>query len=161
MIEPIEFILNGKPVKLTEDGGRRLLWVLRADLGLTGTKYGCGEGICGACTVLVDGKAIRSCQMSLKEARGKKILTIEGLAKNGRLHSLQKAFLDHGAFQCGYCTPGMIMNAYDLLLHNPQPQEKDIVQAMNDNLCRCGAQVRIIQAIEGAAAELRKRGGRT
>jgi aerobic-type carbon monoxide dehydrogenase small subunit (CoxS/CutS family) len=104
MIEPIEFVLNGKPVKLTEDGGRRLLWVLRTDLGLTGTKYGCGEGICGACTVLVDGKTVRSCQMPVSEASGKKILTIEGLTENGGLHPLQKAFLDHGSFQCGYCT---------------------------------------------------------
>jgi aerobic-type carbon monoxide dehydrogenase small subunit (CoxS/CutS family) len=161
MIEPIDFTLNGKPVKVTADGERRLLWVLRTDLGLTGTKYGCGEGICGACTILVDGKAVRSCRMPAGEARGKKILTIEGLTEDGRLHPLQKAFLDRGALQCGYCTPGMIMNAYGLLLHNPQPTEKEIVQAMNDNLCRCGAHLRIIQAIEVAAAELRKTGGRT
>jgi aerobic-type carbon monoxide dehydrogenase small subunit (CoxS/CutS family) len=161
MIEPIEFILNGRPVKLAVGGERRLLWVLRTDLGLTGTKYGCGEGVCGACTVLVDGKAIRSCQMPVSEARGKKILTIEGLTENGRLHPLQKTFIERGAFQCGYCTPGMIMNAYGLLLDNPKPTEKDIIQAMDDNLCRCGAHLRIVQAIEIAAAELRKTGGRT
>ena len=161
MMEPIDFTLNGKRIKLTVGGERTLLWVLRTDLGLTGTKYGCGEGVCGACTVLVDGKAVRSCQMPVSEARGKKILTIEGLAENGRLHPLQKAFLERGAFQCGYCTPGMIVNAYGLLLDNPEPTEKDIIKAMNDNLCRCGAHLRIIQAIETAAAELRKTGGRT
>ena len=96
MVEPVEFFLNGKPVKVTADGERRLLWVLRTDLGLTGTKYGCGEGLCGACTVLVDGKAVRSCQMPVSEARGKKILTIEGLARNGKLHPLQKAFSGGG-----------------------------------------------------------------
>ena len=161
MVEPVEFFLNGKPVKVTADGERRLLWVLRTDLGLTGTKYGCGEGLCGACTVLVDGKAVRSCQMPVSEARGKKILTIEGLAKNGKLHPLQKAFLERGAFQCGYCTPGMIVNAYGLLLDNPEPTEKEIIEAMDDNLCRCGAHVRIVQAIGIAAAELKKTGGRT
>ncbi len=161
MMEPIEFVINGKPMKLAVRGERRLLWVLRTELGLTGTKYGCGEGVCGACTVLVDGKAVRSCQMPVSEARGKNILTIEGLAENGKLHPLQKAFLERGAFQCGYCTPGMIVNAYSLLLNNPEPTERDIIEAMNDNLCRCGAHLRIIQAIGIAAAELRKTGGRT
>jgi aerobic-type carbon monoxide dehydrogenase small subunit (CoxS/CutS family) len=155
MIEPVEFMLNRKPVKLTVDGERKLLWVLRTDLGLTGTKYGCGEGICGACTVVVDGKAHRSCQASVKDMRGKKVLTIEGLAPNGALHPLQKAFLERGAFQCGYCTSGMIMSAYALLLANPRPSNGDIVRTMDDNLCRCAAYRRIILAIESAAGEMR------
>lgn len=160
MIEPVEFLVNGKPVKVVLDPDRTLLWVLRTDLGLTGPKYGCGEGICGACTVLMDGKAVRSCRVPVGAAKGKKVLTVEGLEENGALHPLQKAFLDRGALQCGYCTPGMIMNAYALLLENPQPSEADIIRAMNDNLCRCGAHVRIIQAIQVAAAELKGTGGR-
>jgi nicotinate dehydrogenase subunit A len=159
MVEPIEFIVNENPVKVTVDGERKLLWVLRAELGLTGTKYGCGEGICGACTVLVDGKAVRSCQIATKDVKEKKVTTIEGLARNGALHPLQKAFLDKGAFQCGYCTPGMIMNAYALLLQNRKPTEAEIKSAMNDNLCRCSAYTRIIQAIRVAAAKMARTGG--
>ncbi len=161
MIESIEFFLNGKPVKVAADGERKLLWVVRTECGLTGTKYGCGEGICGACTVVVDGKAVRSCQTSLKDVRGKKVTTIEGLAENGRLHPLQQAFLERGAFQCGYCTSGMIMNAYALLLQNPRPTETDIIQGMNDNLCRCAAYKRIVEAIRKAASNMRKTGDRT
>jgi aerobic-type carbon monoxide dehydrogenase small subunit (CoxS/CutS family) len=145
-------------VELKGDEERRLLWVLRSDLGLTGTKYGCGEGICGACTVLINQKATRSCQVSVKEIRGKEVITIEGLAKNGRLHPLQKAFMEENAFQCGYCTSGMILNAYGLLLEKPNPTEAEIIQGMDDNLCRCGAHLRIIQAIQTAAKEMR--GGR-
>ena len=156
MIEPLEFMLNRKPVRLNVDGERKLLWVLRTDLALTGTKYGCGEGICGACTVVVDGKAVRSCQTPVKDVRGRKVLTIEGLAPNGTLHPLQKAFLERGALQCGYCTSGMIMNAYALLLANPRPSQGDIVRTMDDNLCRCAAYLRIVQAIESAAAEMRE-----
>ena len=159
MTEHLEFVLNGKPVELTVDGERKLLWVLRADLGLTGTKYGCGEGICGACTVVVDGKAVRSCQTPVGDMSGRKVVTIEGLSENGRLHPLQKAFLERGAFQCGYCTPGMVMNAYALLQANPRPSDREIVRAMDDNLCRCGAYKRIIEAIGTAAAELGKSGG--
>jgi aerobic-type carbon monoxide dehydrogenase small subunit (CoxS/CutS family) len=128
-----------------------LLWVLRYDLGLTGTKYGCGEGLCGACTVIVSGKAERSCVLEMKAVAGKKVTTIEGLATNGELHPLQKAFVEHDALQCGYCTPGMIMNAYGLLLTNPHPSRSEIIEHMDGNLCRCGAHQRIVQAIETAA----------
>jgi aerobic-type carbon monoxide dehydrogenase small subunit (CoxS/CutS family) len=158
MINTIKFKLNDKPVELKVDGERRLLWVLRSDLGLTGPKYGCGEGICGACTVLINSKATRSCQVPVKEIKEKEVITIEGLAKNGRLHPLQKAFMEQNAFQCGFCTSGMILNAYSLLLEKPRPSEAEIIQGMNDNLCRCGAHLRIIQAIQTVAKEMR--GGR-
>ena len=158
MVSTIKFKLNDKLVELKVDGERRLLWVLRSDLGLTGPKYGCGEGICGACTVLINSKATRSCQVPVKEIKGKEVITIEGLAKNGRLHPLQKSFMEQNAFQCGFCTSGMILNAYSLLLEKPKPSEAEIIQGMNDNLCRCGAHLRIIQAIQTAAKEMR--GGR-
>jgi aerobic-type carbon monoxide dehydrogenase small subunit (CoxS/CutS family) len=154
MPERIAFQLNRQPVRLTVDGERMLLWVLRTDLNLTGTKHGCGAGLCGACTVLVDRKAVRSCQMPIKEIQGKEVLTIEGLAPNGRLHPLQKAFQEHDAFQCGFCTPGMILNAYGLLLENPRPTEREIMEGMDGNLCRCGAHLRIIKAIQSAAKEM-------
>ncbi len=154
MIETIKFKLNHKLMKLTVDGERSLLWVLRSDLALTGTKYGCGEGLCGACTVLINDKATRSCQVPAKEIKGKEIITIEGLVRNGKLHPLQKAFMDYDALQCGFCTPGMIMNAYGLLLDKHQPTEAEIIEGMNDNLCRCGAHVRIVQAIQSAAKEM-------
>jgi aerobic-type carbon monoxide dehydrogenase small subunit (CoxS/CutS family) len=155
MIEEIQFNLNGKTVKLTVDSDRKLLWVLRTDLGLTGTKYGCGESFCGACTVLVNHEAVRSCQTAVKEIKGKEVVTIEGLAAGNKLHPLQKAFTDHDAMQCGYCTPGMILNAYSLLRKNPDPSEKEIIENMNDNLCRCGAHTRIIKAIQSAAKEMK------
>ena len=158
MFEAIRFKLNGKPTQLTVDGERRLLWVLRSDFGLAGTKYGCGEGFCGACTVLINNKATRSCQVPVKEIKGKEVITIEGLARDGKLHPLQKAFMDHDALQCGFCTPGMIMNAYGLLLEKHQPTEAEIIEGMNDNLCRCGSHVRIVQAIQSAAKEMK--GGR-
>lgn len=154
MIENIKLTLNGKPVSLTVDSDRLLLWVLRTDLGLTGTKYGCGESYCGACTVLVNNEALRSCQLSMKDVQNKKVVTIEGLAKNGDLHPLQRTFMEHDALQCGYCTPGMLMNAYAFLLKNPRPSEAQIISSMNDNLCRCGAHTRIIQAIQTAAEEI-------
>lgn len=156
MNETIEFKLNHKSLRLSTDGERMLLWVLRSDLGLTGTKYGCGKGICGACTVLINNKAFRSCQVPLKEIQGKEILTIEGLGQNGQLHPLQKAFIEQNALQCGFCTPGMILSAYSLLMEKPMPTERDIFQGMDDNLCRCGAHPRIVQAIQDAAIELRK-----
>jgi len=106
MVQPVSFKLNGKPVRVTVDDERMLLWVLRFDLGLTGTKFGCGEGICGACTVIVDDKAVRSCSTRVKDVAGKRVLTIEGLEQDGKLHALQRAFLERHAFQCGYCTPG-------------------------------------------------------
>jgi aerobic-type carbon monoxide dehydrogenase small subunit (CoxS/CutS family) len=158
MFETIRFKLNRKPTVMTVDGERKLLWVLRSDLGLTGAKYGCGEGICGACTVLINNKANRSCQVPVKEIKGKEVITIEGLVRDGKLHPLQKAFMDHDALQCGFCTSGMIMNAYGLLLEKGQPTETEIIQGMNDNLCRCGAHVRIVQAIQSAAGEMK--GGR-
>ncbi len=157
MKETIGFSLNGKPVTFEVDPGRMLLWVLRYDLGLTGPKYGCGEGLCGACTVIVDGKAVRSCTQQVKAVADKAVTTIEGLAKNGELHPLQKAFIMHDALQCGYCTPGMIVNAYALLLNTPQPSRSQIIEHMDGNLCRCGAHRRIIQAIQTAAKEM---GGR-
>ena len=156
MPQTIAFTLNQKPVQLTVDGERRLLWVLRTDLGLTGTKYGCGEGFCGACTVLLDQRTVRSCQLPMKEVEGHEILTIEGLARDGNLHPLQRAFMVHDALQCGYCTPGMILSAYSLLMEKRQPTEEEIIDGMNDNLCRCGAHVRIIQAIQSAAKEMRE-----
>jgi aerobic-type carbon monoxide dehydrogenase small subunit (CoxS/CutS family) len=149
--QPIHFILNDKPVNVTVDGERMLLWVLRTDLGITGPKYGCGEGLCGACTVLVDNQAILSCQTPVKKVEGKEVITIEGLAKNGELHLLQKAFMKHDALQCGFCTPGMILKAHSLLSKNPRPSRGEIIEGMDGNLCRCGAHVRIVEAIETAA----------
>ena len=148
MKENIDFRLNGKPTKLEVEGDRMLLWVLRTDLELTGTKFGCGAGLCGACTVIVGKVAVRSCQLPVKEVRGLEVTTIEGLAKNGILHPLQKAFAENGAFQCGFCTPGMIMTAYGLLLKNPKMTRAEIIEGMEQNLCRCGAHKRIVEAIE-------------
>lgn len=157
MEETIQFTLNGKPVSLTADSDRMLLWVLRTDLQLTGTKYGCGQNYCGACTVLLNNEAIRSCQTPAKYVQGKEVITIEGLAGDQDLHPLQQAFAEHDALQCGYCTPGMIMNAYSLLRGNPNPSESDIIDGMEYNLCRCGAHQRIVQAIESAARQMEGR----
>jgi aerobic-type carbon monoxide dehydrogenase small subunit (CoxS/CutS family) len=154
MKELISFTLNGKPVELEQDSDRILLWVLRTDFGLTGTKYGCGESYCGACTVLIDDEAVRSCQTTLKKVKNKSVTTIEGLAKDDQLHPLQKAFMEKDGLQCGYCTPGMIMNAYALLKKNPKPTEQQILDSMEDNLCRCGAHKRIVEAIHSAATEM-------
>ena len=151
MKKTIAFRLNGKAVRLEVDPSRALLWVLRSDLGLTGAKYGCGEGLCGACTVLVGRQAVRSCTLEMKDVAGKEVTTIEGLEKNGELHPVQKAFVDHDALQCGYCTPGMIMNAYSLLLNHPHPSRREIIEQMDGNLCRCGAHQRIVMAIQAAA----------
>ena len=151
MPDSVSFRLNGKPVTLDVDGSRSLLWVLRTDLGLTGTKYGCGASLCGACTVVVGKDAVRSCQLPVKAVRGKDVTTIEGLERDGRLHPLQGAFADVGGLQCGFCTPGMIMNAYALLLKKPKPSPKEIATAMDDNLCRCAAHHRIVKAIEVAS----------
>jgi aerobic-type carbon monoxide dehydrogenase small subunit (CoxS/CutS family) len=155
MKETIRFKLNDKPVSMTVDNERMLLWVLRTELNLIGAKFGCGEGFCGACTVLVNNEAVRSCQFPVKDVNGKEVITIEGLANNGDLHPLQKAFIKHDALQCGFCTPGMILNACSLLLKNPQPTRKEIIQGMEENLCRCGSYQRIIQAIQTAAREIR------
>ena len=153
MKDAIAFRLNGKPVRMNVDADRTLLWVLRTDLGLTGTKYGCGASLCGACTVVVGKEAVRSCQMPMKAVRGKDVTTIEGLEMSGRLHPLQEAFADVGALQCGFCTSGMIMNAYGLLLKNPKPSRSQILSGMEDNLCRCAAHNRIVQAIERVATQ--------
>jgi aerobic-type carbon monoxide dehydrogenase small subunit (CoxS/CutS family) len=152
----IQFRLNGKSVTLTGDEERLLLWILRTDLALTGAKYGCGEGLCGACTVLVNREAVLSCQTAVKDVAGAEVVTIEGLAQNGNLHPIQQAFIDHDALQCGFCTPGMILKAYSLLAENPQPTHDEIIAAMDDNLCRCGSHVRVIQAIQTAAKRMQK-----
>ncbi len=155
MIETIQFNLNDKPVSLRVNANRMLLWVLRTDLGFTGPKYGCGEGQCGACTVLVNKEAVLSCQTPVKEIKDKEVVTIEGLAKNGELHPLQKAFIMHDALQCGFCTSGMILKAYSLLLKNPLPTQQEIIQGMDGNLCRCGSHLRVVEAIQTAAKELK------
>jgi len=155
MIEAIQFKLNGETVRLKVDGERMLLWVLRTDLGLTGVKYGCGEEHCGACTVLVNGEAVLSCQTFVKDVKGKEVVTIEGFAGNGELHPLQKAFIEQDALQCGFCTPGMILNAYSLLVKTPRPTREQIIQSMERNLCRCGSYPRVVQAIEAAAKEMK------
>ena len=158
MTRAIHFKLNDKPVTLNAGDDRTLLWALRTDTDLTGTKYGCGVGLCGACTVLVDGKTVRSCSYPLAEVAGKTVVTIEGLAKDGVLHPLQKAFIDHGAFQCGYCTSGMLLTAYALLRDTQHPSRDDIITRLDHNLCRCGAHLRIIEAIEAASKQM---GGRS
>jgi carbon-monoxide dehydrogenase small subunit len=155
MDKTIPFKLNGEEVSLATDPERMLLWVLRSDLGLTGTKHSCGEGFCGACTVLVDGEAELACQYPLKNAAGKEVLTIEGLAINGDLHPLQEAFRQHNALQCGFCTPGMILTAFSLLQKNPQPSGDQIKEALEGNLCRCGSYNRIIQAVKTASGIMR------
>ncbi len=151
MNETIQFKLNNKPIRMTVNTEHTLLWVLRTEFGLTGTKYGCGEGFCGACTVLVNKSAVRSCQFPIVDVKGKEVITIEGLEKDGSLHPLQEAFINHNALQCGFCTPGMILNAYGLLLKNPRPTYQEILQTMEDNLCRCGSYNRIVQAIQSAS----------
>jgi aerobic carbon-monoxide dehydrogenase small subunit len=150
----VNFTLNGRPTRLDLDGERTLLWVLRIELGLTGTKFGCGGGFCGACTVIVDKDAVRSCLVSVKEIAGKDVLTIEGLAKSETVHPLQDAFVRHDALQCGFCTPGMILTAYALLLSNPKASRDEIIRGMDDNLCRCGAHKRILEAVESAAGRM-------
>ena len=155
MVENVKFTLNGKQTNLRVDKDRTLLWVIRTDLGLTGTKYGCGEGLCGACVVHVEGEAELSCQTTVGGVEGKEVTTIEGLARNGKLDPLQEAFIKHDALQCGFCTPGMIMKAHTLLSESPGPSRDEIIQEMDENLCRCGAHVRIVEAIETAAKEMK------
>ena len=150
-----DFHVNGTQHSVQAEAERSLLSVLRDDLDLTGSKYGCGEGRCGACTVLVDGKAVRSCVTTLGECQGKQIRTIEGLEKDGQLHPLQQAFLDAGAMQCAYCTSGMIMSGAALLSKNTQPTSADVVRSMEGNICRCGTYSRIISAVQHAAATLK------
>lgn len=151
----ISFHLNGQPVQIDVAPTRNLLWVLRTDLGLTGTKYGCGVSQCGTCTVLINHRPTRACGVSVRSIAGKEIVTIEGLAREGVLHPLQAAFIEHDALQCGYCTPGMILTAYGLLRTHPDPTREQIIAGMDRNLCRCGAHLRIIEAILSAAATMR------
>jgi len=146
----VSFVLNGKPVTVKSPRDRMLVWVLRDELELTGTKVGCEAGLCGACTVLVDFEAMPSCSTTLGDIAGKSVLTIEGLAQDGKLDPVQKAFQDHHAFQCGYCTSGMILAAWSLLKKKPKATRSEIVEAMEGNLCRCGAHVRILDAVESA-----------
>jgi aerobic-type carbon monoxide dehydrogenase small subunit (CoxS/CutS family) len=154
MQETISFHLNGNETVLKTDPAQTLLWVLRNHLNMTGTKYGCGSGFCGACTVIIDKEPVRSCSIPVSDIAGKNVITIEGLAKDGKLHPVQQAFVDHDALQCGYCTPGMIMNAVALLMKNPKPSREQIIKGMEDNFCRCGAHIRIIKAIETAATKV-------
>ncbi len=158
MTENIRFTLNGRSVDLKVDGERLLLWVLRTDLEATGTKYGCGEGHCGSCTVLVDGEPTLGCQTPVKNVAGKEITTVEGLAFNGELHPLQRAFVEHGALQCGYCTPGMLLRALSLIDSNPRPSEEDIRRGLEGHLCRCGAHKRIVEAVRAASWEMGNEG---
>jgi aerobic-type carbon monoxide dehydrogenase small subunit (CoxS/CutS family) len=155
MKETISFQLNGKKTEVLIEPDQILLGVLRDHFGLTGTKYGCGIGFCGSCTILVDNEAVRSCNMAISEVAGKKVVTIEGLAVDGKLHPVQQAFVDNDALQCGFCTPGMIMNATGLLIKNPDPTTQQIREGMENNLCRCGAHVRIVDAVHSAAVEMK------
>jgi len=147
MKKMVQFTLNGKPVKADTETDQSLLWFLRGDMELTGTKYGCGVGACGACTVLVDGSAQRACLLDVQSVANKQVTTIEGLAQGDNLHPVQQAFVEHDALQCGYCTPGMILTAVSLLTENPKASEADIIGGLDDNLCRCGAHKRIVKAV--------------
>src|SRR5580704_14549374 len=157
MGQTIELEINGKRYPVHYSPDTPLLYVLRDELGLTGTKYGCGEGMCGACTVLIGGTARRSCQIPVSAATGKPITTIEGLEKNGALHPVQQAFLDEGAFQCAYCTSGMILSTVSLLQANHNPTQEQIVQSLQGNLCRCGTHPRILEAVQRAAETMQER----
>jgi aerobic-type carbon monoxide dehydrogenase small subunit (CoxS/CutS family) len=150
---PLQLSVNGANHTIDAPPDSKLLYVLRDSLGLTGTKYGCGEGMCGACTVLLDGKPARSCQAPLSTVVGKKITTIEGLEQNGRLHPVQEAFVGAEAFQCAYCTSGMIMAAVGLLNRNSRPSAEEIIDAMDGNVCRCGTYPRIVEAVRQAASK--------
>jgi aerobic-type carbon monoxide dehydrogenase small subunit (CoxS/CutS family) len=151
-----ELDVNGARRRIDADPDRMLLGILRDDLDLTGTKYGCGEGQCAACTVLVDGQAVRSCITKVGTVAGKKVVTIEGLAPEDKLHPVQEAFLEADAMQCGWCTPGMVLGAVALLARNPHPREAEIITGMNGHICRCGTYPRVVKAISAAA----KKGGR-
>ena len=155
----MQLLVNGESYEVDVDGETMLLGVLRHDLGLTGTKYGCGDGDCGACTVLLDGEAKNSCITPVDSAAGREITTIEGLAKGNDLHPVQEAFIEHTAFQCAFCTPGFIMSVVALLSRNPQPDDRQIRSALTGNICRCGTYVRILQAAKAAAERLGQKGG--
>ena len=155
----IEFTLNGEKYKKNADPGKRLVDFLREDMGLTGTKEGCGEGECGACTIVLDGRAVHSCLVLAGQINGKRLLTVEGLARGGELSPLQKAFIEHGAIQCGYCTPGMLMSSAALLAENPSPTGDEVRTALAGNICRCGDYSAIIDAVLDAAERYKKEGG--
>lgn len=155
MEETISFKLNNKDARVTTDPDKTLLWVLRDVFELTGTKFGCGIGFCGACTVLIDDEPVRSCTVPVSDVEGKSVITIEGLQEKEKLHPVQQAFVDHDALQCGYCTPGMIMTTVGLLKKNSSPSREEIVAGLEDNLCRCGAHKRIIEAVEDASRVMR------
>lgn len=150
----ISFTLNGKPTTIDASPSRPLLWVLRDDLGLTGTKYSCGEGVCGTCTVLVDNEPVRACSTAVGGVAGRKVLTIEGLGDADHLDPLQEAFVEHAALQCGYCTPAIIMEAFAFLRKNPTPTRDEIIRELDAHLCRCGAHLRVVDAIEQAAGRM-------
>ena len=155
----MQLLVNGESYEVDVDEETTLLAVLRHDLGLTGTKYGCGDGDCGACTVLIDGEAKNSCITPVDSAAGLEITTIEGLAKGDDLHPVQEAFIEHTAFQCAFCTPGFIMSVVALLSRNPNPDDRQIRSALTGNICRCGTYVRILQAAKAAAERLGQKGG--
>ena len=155
MEETIRFKLNGRDTELVTDPNQILLWVLRNNLGLTGTKFGCGIGFCGSCTVLIDNEPVRSCMTAVGDIAGRSVVTIEGMETDGKLHPIQQAFIDHDALQCGFCTPGMILTASGLLTKNPSPSREEIVAGLEENLCRCGAHTRIIDAVQDAAGKLK------
>jgi len=155
MKNTIQFNLNNKPVNLEAENDQSLLWVLRAMPGLTGTKYGCGSGSCGSCTVLVDKEPVNACMTYMEDVQGKNVTTIEGLALNGELHPVQKAFVENDALQCGFCTPGMILKATGLLIKNPNLKREEIIKEMDTNLCRCGSYGRILDAIQSAAKNMK------
>jgi len=154
-MEKVKFELNGKQVEADPEQNETLLWALRTQFNLTGTKYGCGEGYCGSCTVLINDEPARSCVTPLEDVEGAKVVTIEGLAEGEKLHPVQQAFVENDALQCGFCTPGMIMNAVGLLNKNPEPTRQQIIEGMEENLCRCGAHTRIIRAIESASRKMK------
>jgi len=158
MAKPVELEINGKRYPVSYPADTPLLYVLRDELGLTGSKYGCGEGQCGACTVLIGGMPRRSCQIPVSAAAAKPITTIEGLEKDGRLNPVQQAFLDAGAFQCAFCTSGMIMSSVGLLQANPNPSQAEIVQSLQGNVCRCGTHPRIVEAVRQAAKMMQEHG---
>jgi len=156
MAGPIHAQINGKSRTFASEPDTSLLFALREEIGLTGTKYGCGEGHCGACTILLNGSPRRSCQLSVSDAAGKSIVTIEGFEQNGQLHPVQQAFLDQGAFQCAYCTSGMIVSSVALLQKNLNPNDAEIVQALQGNICRCGTHPRIVAAVQQAAKAMQR-----
>lgn len=155
MKETIKFEINGQMAELTLDPNTILMWAIRNDLKFTGTKFGCGIGFCGACTVILEGEPVRSCMLPVSEVAGKKLLTIEGLEQNGELHPIQEAFVEHDAQQCGFCTPGMIMKIYGLLIVNPEPTRQEVLDALEENFCRCSAYKQIIEAVQTAGKKMK------